>query len=509
MPLVPEPFSSSIISMGSLSMRNLFGGNGGNGGNKGMPNLWAEFCPNLNIPQYRETLSKEKQEELDKRASKLKKRAVSNHFYSSSESSWEVSAWNDAFGLLYDDERFRIDKRPYEFLDVDKAGKKTVKKRIPDATFGLRSYDTFFLKRGYTCDVPDCKEDHATMQPDKRLLDGDLLSMMHDPQCGLIVDGVWGKTDLLFPFAVYEAKKRAINSTQAEDQIHHACRTYLGMLDDLVRNPDNVAEYQTEESSKYQLFAFTSCGSYWQVFVSWNMRNDCMVETIWEGDVKEWGRAFDLICIVDQIQDFAVHHHRPFVMKHLEAWHTRHQKMIRSFNEVTPQTNATTAYMDKPDKDSGKVDSNPLDGGNASPDPHADLDKKDFPLNNEQLAYFYRNKPTEWYRLKSTTEFIRRDMSNETRRRNRSLREAARASEAAKEATKEAAEEATEEAAKEAAKETAKETTKEAVNETDTTPARGRPPTYKVTKARKPPKQGRPRGRPPKANVTSKRNTST
>ncbi|PKK40972.1 hypothetical protein CI102_15222, partial [Trichoderma harzianum] len=320
MPLVPEPFSSSIISMGSLSMRNLFLGN------KGMPNLWAEFCPNLNIPQYRETLSKEKQEELDKRASKLKKRAISNHYYSSSEFSWEVSAWNDAFGLLYDDERFRIDKRPYEFLDVDKAGKKTVKKRIPDATFGLRSYDDFFLKRGYICDTPDCKEDHTTMQPDKRLLDGDLQSMMHDPQCGLIVDGVWGKTELLFPFAVYEAKKRAINSTQAEDQIHHACRTYLAMLDDLVRNPDNVAEYQTEESSKYQLFAFTSCGSYWQVFVSWNMRNDCMVETIWEGDVKEWGRAFDLICIVDQIQDFAVHHHRPFVMKHLEAWHTRHQK---------------------------------------------------------------------------------------------------------------------------------------------------------------------------------------
>lgn len=73
-----------------------------------MPNLWAEFCPNLNIPQYRESLSKEKQEELDKRASKLKKRSISNHYFTSSESSWEVSAWNDVFGLLYDDERFRM-----------------------------------------------------------------------------------------------------------------------------------------------------------------------------------------------------------------------------------------------------------------------------------------------------------------------------------------------------------------------------------------------------------------
>ncbi|KAH0523231.1 hypothetical protein TsFJ059_008266 [Trichoderma semiorbis] len=134
------------------------------------------------------------------------------------------------------------------------------------------------------------------------------------------------------------------------------------MLDDLVRNPDNVAEYQMEESSKYQLFAFTSCGSYWQVFVSWNMRNDCMVETIWEGDVKEWGRAFDLICIVDQIQDFAVHHHRPFVMKHLEAWHARHQKTKTPAKGVIQQSNATTAYMDVPDEDSVKADSNPLDG---------------------------------------------------------------------------------------------------------------------------------------------------
>lgn len=225
-----------------------------------------------------------------------------------------------------------------------------------------------------------------------------------------------------------------------------------------------------------------------------------MVETIWEGDVKEWGRAFDLICIVDQIQDFAVHHHRPFVMKHLEAWHARHQKTKEPVKEAIRTANATTADMDIPDEDSAKVDSNPLDGGNTSLDPHADLDMKDSVLIDEELAYLNSTTPA-WWRLKSATEFIRRDMSNETRRRNRSLREAARASEAAKEAEKEAAKEAAEEAAKEAAEETAKET--------DTTPARGRPPTYKVTKARKPPKQGRPRGRPPKANVTSKRNTST
>jgi hypothetical protein len=99
---------------------------------------------------------------------------------------------------------------------------------------------------------------------------------MHDPKCGLVVDGVWGKTELLFPFAVYEAKNRLSNHQQAEDQIYHACRTYLAMLDDLARNPNNVAEYQTEESSKYQLFEFASCGSYWQIFVAWKMQHRCV-----------------------------------------------------------------------------------------------------------------------------------------------------------------------------------------------------------------------------------------
>jgi hypothetical protein len=44
------------------------------------------------------------------------------------------------------------------------------------------------------------------------------------------------------------------------------------------------------------------------------------VETIWEADVKEFSRAYDLICIVDQIHNYAVSQHRKFVTKHLEPW---------------------------------------------------------------------------------------------------------------------------------------------------------------------------------------------
>lgn len=152
-----------------------------------------------------------------------------------------------------------------------------MKRKIPDATIGLKSYDENFLKRGYICDDPsNCKEDHTTMQPDKRLSERDLKSMMHNPECGLIVDGVWGETILLFPFAVYEAKKSPLHVEQVEDQIHHACTTYLAMLDDLARDPNNVAAYQTGDSTKYQIFAFTSCGPVWQVMIAWNFLNKCV-----------------------------------------------------------------------------------------------------------------------------------------------------------------------------------------------------------------------------------------
>jgi hypothetical protein len=244
-------------------------------------------------------VTEEKKTELDERATKLSKRAVCNQLYKSSEFSWEVCAWHDVFGLILDDEGLRVlvhliypsidfsiivanpaanrrDKIPYEFVAKDDSGQRIVKTRIPDATFGLKTYDDYDLKRGFVCEVPDCKVDHSSKQPDKRLCKERLHAMMHDPECGLVVDGVWGTTDIVFPFAVYEAKKRARRYEAAEDQIYHACKTYLAMLDDLVRNPENVAEYQTEESSQYQLFAFTSCGSYWEVFIAWNFLDGCV-----------------------------------------------------------------------------------------------------------------------------------------------------------------------------------------------------------------------------------------
>lgn len=171
---------------------------------------------------------------------------------------------------------FSRDKRPYEFVERGVDGTSSVKRRIPDATMGLRTYIRSDLDHGYTCDVVDCKINHDSMQPNKTLLESRIRTQMYDRQCGLTVDGIWGESNLIFPFAVYEAKKSYDTWEQAEDQIYHAFKVYLGMLDDLARDPTNVTEYQTEESARYQLFGFTSCGPAWKVYIAWNFLDSCV-----------------------------------------------------------------------------------------------------------------------------------------------------------------------------------------------------------------------------------------
>ena len=73
-----------------------------------MAKAWCRFCPNLDTPKYRQHLSEEKKTELDQRATKLFKRAITNQLHKSSEFCWEVSAWNDAFGLIFNDEGLRM-----------------------------------------------------------------------------------------------------------------------------------------------------------------------------------------------------------------------------------------------------------------------------------------------------------------------------------------------------------------------------------------------------------------
>ncbi|KAF2124637.1 hypothetical protein P153DRAFT_252837, partial [Dothidotthia symphoricarpi CBS 119687] len=303
-PLIPEPFHEVSMSrqrMMTHSPRTV--------------RRPCKFCPDLDVMRYSAQLSEEKNAELVHRADRLSRRAILNHHFEASEFNWEADAWHDVFGLIREDDTLRMfDKRPYEFVETDEHDNVSVKRRIPDATMGLRSYDSL-----ESLDHP-CKVDHKNKKSHESLLKKRLRAQMRDPDSGLIVDGIWGESNLLFPFAVYEAKKRATTWEQAENQIQHACLSYLAMLDDLARDPTDVTRYQSQESDGYQVFAFTSCGSYWQVYIAWNCLGYCHMDTIWEGDVRQFTCAAELIYIMEQVHGYAANQHREFVINHLEPW---------------------------------------------------------------------------------------------------------------------------------------------------------------------------------------------
>lgn len=75
------------------------------------------------------------------------------------------------------------------------------------------------LKEGFSCTVDGCTIDHSKMAPHEALSKQKLLNMTNQPQTGLVVDGVWGKADIVFPWAMYEAKKKYITVGKAKEQI--------------------------------------------------------------------------------------------------------------------------------------------------------------------------------------------------------------------------------------------------------------------------------------------------
>jgi hypothetical protein len=88
-------------------------------------------------------------------------------------------------------------------------GKSTVAKRTPDATFGLA---TFSKSRNN----PSVSADELSRERLEKLL-------LHR-KCGLLADPKWGETDLVFPFAAYEAKDGV------ETAAKHVVRLVKGQL---------------------------------------------------------------------------------------------------------------------------------------------------------------------------------------------------------------------------------------------------------------------------------------
>ncbi|KAL7905381.1 hypothetical protein GGI35DRAFT_460569 [Trichoderma velutinum] len=304
MPLVPQVFSS-LRERDSLTTK---------------AKLCLRFYPVVSTLKYQKTLNSRQIDILNQRASKLCRSVQTMKGQEFSEFSWEVSAWQYAFGLIREDEWLKMDKKAYKFVEEDSDGKKIVKTRTPDATFGLATYDLKTLHRNREFMAAGYQANYISRELDDRLSQHRLKSMTNNLNCSLVVDGSWGNANIVFPFAVYEAKKKEADYRNAKQQVQHALQIYLSMLDDLARSPNDVTKYQSANSSHCPMFAFVSYGSQWAVYVAWSSSKTCNIETLWTGDVASFTDALNLLCIVDQIHDYAIKYHRPYVLDHLTPW---------------------------------------------------------------------------------------------------------------------------------------------------------------------------------------------
>lgn len=90
---------------------------------------------------------------------------------------------------------------------------------------------------------------------------------------GQVFDLDWKGSRLAFPWGVYEAKLAEDPSTKREAAI--AAELALRMLHDLALVPGPPLEqrpYQTPTSDCFQVFAFTSEGPVWNIYVCWKIK---------------------------------------------------------------------------------------------------------------------------------------------------------------------------------------------------------------------------------------------
>ena len=134
-------------------------------------------------------------------------------------------------------------------------------KRIPDATFGLATFQPQYYQS-----YPDSFNAWD-------LVHDRLEALLLHRHCGLISDPRWGFVNLVFPFAVYEAKGWRGDPREARQQACSAGAVYLDMLDRLARKPgingEKAEAYQTSSSRNHQVFVFTSFGAHWHVLLGY------------------------------------------------------------------------------------------------------------------------------------------------------------------------------------------------------------------------------------------------
>lgn len=151
--------------------------------------------------------------------------------------------------------------------------------RVPDLCIGLASAP------GDEANEPEWA------QFDPHLLNRALLH----PNYGLITDPDWEYTDLLFPFAVYEAKKCPKEDPwgtrhpikKAYKQGSRAATTFLKMQAALIREPGAAHAYRKASPKSLgngQVFIFVSEGSKWELHVGYWVRQPKSHFYTWDAD---------------------------------------------------------------------------------------------------------------------------------------------------------------------------------------------------------------------------------
>jgi hypothetical protein len=169
------------------------------------------------------------------------------------------------------------DKTPYQYKYTDPDTLTvTIRKRYPDITFGLATCYNVAVQHQIkerngeiTCDLVH-DEVHPTLTKER------IFKQLFHRRCGLVVDPRWGAVDLIFPWALFEAKKASQPLDDAERQLCEGASIYLAMLDDLARDPKSPDRYQEGGADGPQLFGFASSGQLFWIYTIYGFFGDCV-----------------------------------------------------------------------------------------------------------------------------------------------------------------------------------------------------------------------------------------
>ena len=243
--------------------------------------LRAKFVPEIDLRKNLESVSSEDLPHIEIRAHTLTTHACENTRYKVSESTGESDIRSDLFGLIRQDRRLRMfvhilmtllmklnicdlrDKTPYQYRYTDtdtNTSKAIIRKRYPDITFGLATFMDVSVQHQIKQRNGETSCDRLHVEVHHTLTKERIFKQLFHRRCGLVVDPRWGAVDLVFPWALFEAKKTSAPLEDAERQLCEGASIYLAMLDDLARDPKSPDRYQEGGGSGPQLFGFASSG---------------------------------------------------------------------------------------------------------------------------------------------------------------------------------------------------------------------------------------------------------